>query len=76
MAVASQERNKQRHDFVDNYSGGVVLVALHNHRSIGNLCEQVVVDGFRSDYSVLDWAVHSCSSAAVGACITVKKITQ
>ena len=74
--MAAQKRNKQRHDFVDNYSGGVVLVALHNHRSISNLCEQVVVDGFRSDYSVLGRTVHACSSAAVGACITVKKITQ
>ena len=74
--MAAQERNKQRHAFVDNYSGGVVLVAVYSHRGIGNVCQQVVVDGFRSDYSVLDWAVHSCSSAAVGACITVKKNIQ
>ena len=76
MAVASQERNKQRHAFVDNYSGGVVLVAVHSHRGIGNVCQQVVVDGFRGDYCVLGRAVHACSSAAVGACITVKKNIQ
>lgn len=74
--MASQERNKQRHAFVDNYSGGIVLVAVHSHRGIGNLCEQVVVDGFRGDYCVLVRAVHSCSSAAVGAGITVKKNIQ
>ena len=74
--MASQERNKQRHAFVDNYSGGVVLVAVYSHRSIGNLCEQVVVDGFRGDYCVLGRTVHSCSSAAVGAGITVKENIQ
>ena len=76
MAVASQERNKQRHAFVDNYSGGVILVAVHSRRGIGNVCQQVVVDGFRGDYCVLVRTVHACSSAAVGVGITVKKNTQ
>lgn len=61
MKLAEEERSKQRNDSLSNNSGSDILKPIDSNRNI-SVVQPVMVDGVRTDSSVLSGAVHTGST--------------